>query len=95
MNAHRREILRLNLSKIVAITMEMQRRKWQPPPVFLPGESHGWRRLAGRGPWAHRESDTTEVTEHQAPWKYIEMVVMRRSIFIFSKHICRCSILPE
>ena len=22
-------------------------RKWQPPPVFLPGESHGERGLAG------------------------------------------------
>ena len=23
------------------------RRKWQPPPVFLPGESQGWRSLVG------------------------------------------------
>ena len=30
----------------------------------LPGESHGQRSLVGRGPWGHRESDTTEVTEH-------------------------------
>ena len=29
------------------------RRKWQPPPVFLPGESHGWRSLAGYGSWGH------------------------------------------
>ena len=36
------------------------RRKWQPTPVFLPGQ----RSLAGHGPWGHRESDTTEVTEH-------------------------------
>ena len=36
------------------------RRKWQPTPVFLPGESHGWRSLAGYGPWGHKESDTTE-----------------------------------
>ena len=27
------------------------RRKWQPTPVFLPGKSHGWRRLAGCSPW--------------------------------------------
>ena len=27
------------------------RRKWQPTPVFLPGESHGWRSLVGCGPW--------------------------------------------
>ena len=36
------------------------RRKWQPTPVFLPGKSHGWRSLAGYGPWGHKESDTTE-----------------------------------
>ena len=26
------------------------RRKWQPTPVFLPGDSHGQRSLAGRNP---------------------------------------------
>ena len=26
-------------------------RKWQPTPVFLPGESHGWRSLEGYSPW--------------------------------------------
>ena len=36
------------------------RRKWQPTAVFLPGESHGRRSLAGYSPWGHRESDTTE-----------------------------------
>ena len=30
------------------------RRKWQPTPVFLPGESHGWRRLVGYSPWGCR-----------------------------------------
>ena len=39
------------------------RRKWQPTPVLLPGESHGQGSLAGSGPWGRRESDTTEVTE--------------------------------
>ena len=34
--------------------------KWQPIPVFLPGESHGQRSLAGCSPWGHKESDTTE-----------------------------------
>ena len=38
------------------------RRKWQPTPVFLPGESQGWRSLVGCHPWGHTESDTTEVT---------------------------------
>ena len=34
------------------------RRAWQPTPVFLPGESHGQRRLVDYGPWGHKESDT-------------------------------------
>ena len=43
------------------------RRKWQPTPVFLPGESHGQRSLVGCSPWGRTESDTTEVT-WQAAW---------------------------
>ena len=38
------------------------RRKWQPTPVFLPGESQGQRGLVGYCLWGHTESDTTEVT---------------------------------
>ena len=30
------------------------RRKWQPPPVFLPGKSHGQGNLAGYSPWGHQ-----------------------------------------
>ena len=36
------------------------RRKWKPTPVFLPGESHGQRSLAGYSPQGRKESDTTE-----------------------------------
>ena len=36
------------------------RRKWQPTPIFLPGESHGQRSLAGYSPRGRRELDTTE-----------------------------------
>ena len=35
------------------------RRKWQPTPVFLPGESQGQRILVGCHLWGHTESDTT------------------------------------
>ena len=34
------------------------RREWLPTPVFLPGESHGQRRLMGYSPWGHKELDT-------------------------------------
>ena len=37
-------------------------RAWQPTPVFLPGESHAQRSLAGYSPLSHTESDTTKVT---------------------------------
>ena len=40
------------------------RRAWQPTPAFLPGESHGQRSLVGYGPQGHKETDTTEATEH-------------------------------
>ena len=38
------------------------RRKWQPTPVFLPGESQGQRILVGCRLWGRTESDTTEAT---------------------------------
>ena len=36
--------------------------KWQPSPVFLPGESQGRGSLVGCHLWGRTESDTTEVT---------------------------------
>jgi len=38
------------------------RRKWQPTPVFLPGESQGWGSLVGCRLWGRTELDTTEAT---------------------------------
>ena len=40
------------------------RRKCQPIPVFLPGESQGQRILASYSQWGHKESDMTEVIWH-------------------------------
>ena len=38
------------------------RRKWQPTPVSLPGESHGQGSLVGCRLWGRTESDMTEAT---------------------------------
>ena len=38
------------------------RKKWQPTPVFLPGESQGWAGLVGCRLWGRTELDTTEAT---------------------------------
>ena len=46
--------------------------KWQPTPVFLPGESHGWRGLVGYSPRGRKESDMTEllhITSHHIKGK--------------------------
>ena len=40
------------------------RRAWQCTPVFLTGESHGQRRLAGYSTWGCKEWDSTEATQH-------------------------------
>ena len=44
------------------------RRKWQPTPIFLPGESHGRRSLVGYSPQGHKESDMTERLHFHFPF---------------------------
>ena len=41
------------------------KRKWQPIPVFLPGESQEWGSLVGCRLTGRTESDTTEATSQQ------------------------------
>ena len=43
-------------------TFTHRRRKWQPTPVFLPGESQGRGSLVGGHLWGCTEWDTTEAT---------------------------------
>ena len=43
------------------------RRKWQPTPVFLPGESHGQRSLVGYSPWGRQDSQTAELLTLKLP----------------------------
>ena len=50
------------------------RRRWLPTPVFLTGEFHGWRSLAGCSQSGHKELDTTEVTWHACPGTVLECV---------------------
>ena len=48
------------------------RRKWQPTPVFLPGQSQGWGSLVGCRLWGHTESDTIEVTLQQQQYSLVK-----------------------
>ena len=57
------------------------RRTWQPTPVFLPGESQGQEELGGLQSKGHKESDTTEVTEH---------VLMQKCTLKIYESVCVC-----
>ena len=41
------------------------RKKWQPTPVFLPGEIHGQRGLAGYSPWGYKRVRHDLTTKQQ------------------------------
>ena len=47
------------MTSLSLFTFMHWRRKWQPAPVFLPGESQGRRSLVGCCLWGRTESDTT------------------------------------
>ena len=54
------------------------KRKWQPTPVLLPGESQGRGSLMGCHLWGRTESDTTEVTwQHIVPGSMVSDLRVR------------------
>ena len=57
-----------------------QRTVWQPIPVFLPGEFHGQKRLAGYSPWGRKESDTTEQLTHTHTATILRLILRTRHL---------------
>ena len=53
------------------------RRKWQPTPVFLSGESQGRGSPVGWCLWGRTESDTTEATQQQHQVNISSTVITR------------------
>ena len=51
-----------SVTSLSLFTFMHWRRKWQPTPVFLPGESQGRGSLLGCRLWGHTETDTTDAT---------------------------------
>ena len=49
-------------TRLSNFTFTLCRRKWQPTPVFLPGESQGRGSLVGCRLWSRTELDTTDAT---------------------------------
>ena len=50
------------VTSLSLFTLMHWRRKWQPTPVFSPGESQGQGNLVGWHLWGHTELDMTEAT---------------------------------
>ena len=65
--------------------------KWQPTPVFLPGESQGWRSLVGCHLWGRTESDTTGATEQQQQSHPQVQICMSFPPKLFHNVLVRCS----
>ena len=68
------------------------RRKWQPTPVFLPGESQGRRSLVGCCLWGRTELDTTEATwqqqqQHKGIYRYLSIYICMLNCSVMSKSL--------
>ena len=48
-------------------------RAWQPTPRFLPGESYGYRSLAGYSPWGCKELNTIEITQRNLKYCHFNL----------------------
>ena len=59
------------------------RRKWQPTPVFLPGESHGQRGPEGYSPRGHKDSEMNE-----------RLSVHKHNILTVESSASRCHLVP-
>ena len=70
------------------------RRKWQPTPVFLPGEFHGQRSLVGYSPWSRKESDTIEGVTVMCYWLFFSIFLkvtdLRFTICTLTWFISQC-----
>ena len=62
--------------------MLARRRKWQPTPLFLPGESHGGRSLVGYSPWSRKESDTSERLHFHVLVKMLKILQARLQQYV-------------
>ena len=74
------------------------RRKWQPTPVLLSGESHGWRSLVGYSPRDHKESDTTEQLHFHFSLKSypgVKLIPSRVALTYFGHCSILCRIFPN
>ena len=76
------------VTSLSRLTFIHWRRKWQPTPVFLPGESQGRGSLVGCRLWGRTESDTTEATQQQQQQQHSSVL----QFFISISYVCYVAI---
>ena len=66
------------------------RRKWQPTPVLLPGESQGRGSLVARHLWGHTGLDMTEATQQQQQQQgyIVKLVHVKSCGIVYLVHTC-------
>ena len=71
-------------------------REWQPTPLFLPGEFHGQRRLAGPSPWGCKRAGPYIVTKQQLFWNTLGSLPLENHQlnFIDNYILSPCNNLP-
>ena len=72
------------------------RRKWQPTPLFLPGESFGQRSVVDYSPWGHKESDTTgkqsgSSSKSKTQLPYDPFILLQ----IYTQEKCKCLFIQK
>ena len=58
-------------TSLILFTFMHWRRKWQPTPVFLPGEAQGRGSLVGCHLWSRTESDTKWLSSSRLPFLWL------------------------
>ena len=72
------------------------RRKWQPTPVFLSGNSHGQRSLVGYSPWGHKELDMNEHARmHTHPHAHTHITILHCSVTTPSLELFTMNTFPH
>ena len=66
------------------------RRKWQPTPVFLPGEYNGQRSLAGYSPWGRKRVRQDWATKHQQQWKHVGKERLHKKSYLMISFSWNC-----
>ena len=81
----------LNFFQLLGITIIVRSGKWQPIPVFLPGEPQGRESLVGYCLWGRTELDTTKrLSSSSKIWDYLCVCIWTSQVVQVLKNTYQC-----